>query len=694
MGQFNLPVDMDVSRYSAFHQPDIAEVVPDYGFDHLTALAADIFDTPVALISLIDGDNHSFISTQGLTIKSIPAELSFCKHTLAFGDALVIPDATQDERFVSNPFVLGEPHVRFYAGVPLRYDGVLIGSLCVVDMHPRDDFNARSIGRLRTLAASVESVLTLCKTDVLKKIAIRKLQETQRKLELMEEVAAVGYWHVHIPTQEVFWSRGVYAIHGLSQDAYQLEINAAIDLFHPADRAPLRDCVGKAMVTGDEFTLEARLIHSSGEERIVYLKGGSQRDEDGKPEYIFGILQDITEQARLEDTLRAAKENAEAHQAAKSDFLSNMSHEIRTPLTTILGYATLLGKVADMPSNARNYVGRISNASEALLSLVNDILDFSKLEAGQVVLDPQPTDLRHLIGDIVDQFDALASSRGIALGFDYDACSSDWLLLDDVRLRQVLCNLIGNACKFTQSGFVRLAAAVIPADTGAYLRVEVKDSGPGLSEEQQARLFRRFNQIDNSINRKFGGSGLGLSICSEIVKLMKGDIGVQSQPGIGSCFWFEIPVSESAMPVAIKAAEDLQPVIPDDLKVLVVDDHPVNRELIRLLLVNSGLEMFEAEDGQAALELCGRVRFDLIFMDIQMPVMDGITATRQLRAMNGLNQATPIVALSAAAQTKLIDDTHGQGFTHVLSKPIDMTQFFKTVHDCLDGSAADHRLAS
>ena len=694
MGQFNLPVDMDVSRYSAFHNPDIAEVAPDYGFDHLTALAADIFDAPIALISLIDGDNHSFISARGVVIKSIPAELSFCKHTLALGDVMVVPDATRDARFALNPFVTSEPNVRFYAGAPLRYEGVLIGSLCIIDTRARDDFDEQAIGRLRKLAASVQSVLTLCKTDAIKRIAIRKLQETQRKLELMEEVAAVGYWHVHVPTQEVFWSRGVYAIHGLSQESYQLEINAAIDLFHPTDRGPLRDCVGKAMVTGGEFTLEARLIHASGEERIVYLKGGSQRGEDGKPEYIFGILQDITEQARLEDTLRTAKENAEAHQAAKSDFLSNMSHEIRTPLTTILGYATLLGKVADVPSNARHYVGRINSASEALLSLVNDILDFSKLEAGQVVLDPQPTDLRHLIGDIVGQFDAMAATRGIELGHDYDACSPAWLMLDDVRLRQVLCNLIGNACKFTQTGFVRIAAAVIPGDDQDRLRVEVRDSGPGLTEDQQARLFRRFNQIDNSINRKFGGSGLGLSICSEIVKLMKGDIGVESHAGLGSCFWFEIPVCESQAPVVALAAEDLQPIIADDLKVLVVDDHPVNRELIRLLLVNSGLEMFEAGDGQAALDLCERVHFDLIFMDIQMPVMDGITATRCLRASSGPNRATPIVALSAAAQTKLIDDTHGQGFTNVLSKPIDMTQFFKTVHECLEGSAEGARLAS
>ena len=690
MGQFTLPLNKDVSRYSAFSQPDLTEVAPDYGFDHLTTLAADVFEAPIALISLIDGDNHSFISSLGVPVKTIPAKISFCEHTLKSGDVMIVPDATQDARFADNPFVTGDLHVRFYAGAPLRYEGQLIGSLCVLDTKPRDDFGAAGIGRLRKMADSVSSVLSLCKTDALKKTAIRKLQETQRKLELMEEVAGIGYWHLHAETQACFWSRGTYAIHGTDRATFQPAIDTAIDFFHPDDRDGVRTCVGQALLNGQDFTFEARLIRADGEERIVYAKGGAQLDEDGATEFIFGILQDITEQAQLEDTLRAAKENAEAHQRAKSDFLSNMSHEIRTPLTTILGYATLLNNVPDLPKEARHSIARIDKAGEALQSLITDILDFSKLEAGQVELDPQATNLKNLITDIICQFDALAESRGIALDFDYDAAAPAWLMLDDLRLRQVLYNLVGNACKFTESGFVRLRAG----QEGGRLHVAIQDSGPGLTPEQQARLFTRFNQIDNSINRKFGGSGLGLSICSEIVKLMKGEIGVVSQPGHGSTFWFEIPVAVAQAPVVAASAEDLRPVTHEGCKVLVVDDHPVNRELIRLLLASSGLEFYEACDGRAAVEICDMIRFDLIFMDIQMPVMDGLIATRHLRDSNGLNRATPIVALSAAAQTKLIDDTHGRGFTDVLTKPIDMTQFFATLNRCLEDPAAPQRLAS
>ena len=677
------------SRHAAFHQADVFEAEPESGFDHLTALAADIFDAPIAMISLADGERHSFVSAHGLALKSVPAEVSFCEHTLRAGRMMIISDATADPRFAENPFVTGAPNVRFYAGAPLHYEGALIGTFCIIDVKTRDDFDAVQAGRLQKLADSVSDMLTLRKSGLAKKTVIRKLQETQRKLELMEEVAGVGYWHINARTGECFWSRGVYAIHGLKRDSFQPQIDTAIQLFHPDDRAEVERCVREAMTTGGDFTFEQRLMRADGEERIVYSKGGVETGEDGKPEFIFGILQDITEQAHLEDTLRTAKENAEAHQLAKSDFLSNMSHEIRTPLTTILGYATLLNGVQEMPLDARHYIGRINKASEALLSLITDILDFSKLEAGQVRLNPQPTDLRGLASDIVDQFAVLGQTRNIEIRCDYDPQTPDWLMLDEVRIRQVLYNLVGNACKFTPNGTVTV---VVVVDRTGRLRVEVRDNGPGIPLDQQPALFTRFNQIDNGINRKYGGSGLGLSICSEIVRLMQGEIGVESVPGEGACFWFEMPVTIATAPLPVMA-NDLKPVFLEDRKVLIVDDHPINRELIRLLMTDSGLEIHEACDGEAALEICETIKFDLIFMDIQMPVLDGIAATRCLREQGGINSETAIVALSAAAQTKLSDDTRGHGFNHVLTKPIDMPQFFNTLHACLEGTVTPYRLA-
>ncbi|WP_155847899.1 ATP-binding protein [Asticcacaulis benevestitus] len=682
--------DLEVSRHAAFHQPESLDAEPDSGFGHLVTLAADIFEAPIALISLAEGDTHTFIASVGLDMTSVPAKVSFCDHVLKRGDVMVIPDATSDARFMANPFVTRTPHIRFYAGAPLRHEGALIGTFSIIDTQPRDDFDAIKIGRLRKLADTVAAMLAMRKGAAIRKATIRKLQETQRKLELMEEVAGVGYWHINAKSGACFWSRGVYAIHGLNRVSYQPQLETSIALFHPEDREAVERCVRQAMANGEDFTFQHRLIRADGEERIVYSKGGVEMDENCAPEFIFGILQDVTEQVHLQETLLAAKEHAEAFVLAKSDFLSNMSHEIRTPLTTILGYATLLNGVPEMPSDARHYVGRINKAGEALLSLITDILDFSKLEAGQVKLTPQPTDLRSLASDIIDQFAVLGESRNITLSLAYDARTPDWLMLDEARLRQVLYNLIGNACKFTHDGAVTLS---VEMDKTGRLRVEVRDSGPGIAADQQARLFTRFNQIDNSINRKHGGSGLGLSICYEICKLMQGEIGVTSVLGEGSCFWFEIPVAIAKAPKAVTAALDLKPFFLEDRKVLIVDDHPINRELIRLLLTDSGLEIHEVGDGEAALEICETIKFDLIFMDIQMPVLDGIAATRCLREQGGLNAETAIVALSAAAQTKLSDDTRGQGFTHVLSKPIDMPQFFAILRDCLEGTFISHRLA-
>ena len=674
------PLEPRLQQLSA--ELETVDADPDAALNHLTALAADMFDAPMALVSLVDGERHCFKAKVGLALASVPRDISFCEHILRTPGVLVVPDTLDDPRFLDNPFVIDEPYARFYAGAPLFYGDQPIGALCVLDIHPRRDFDIKDQRRLTRLADSVSAVLSLRKDTSVSKAAVKKLQETQRKLELMEEVAGVGYWHVKIARAECFWSRGVYAIHGLKRDSYQPEMDTAIDLFHPDDRDALRTCIEQSMTTGDEFTFKLRLLRADGEERIVYSKGGAEFDADGRPEFLFGILVDVTEESRLADTLRAAKETADAHRQAKSDFLSNMSHEIRTPLTTILGYANLLKGVENLPKDARHYIGRINKAGEALLSLVTDVLDFSKLEAGQVILDPQATDLKTLASDVIDQFMALTETRHITIGFDYDDQLPTWLQLDDVRIRQVLYNLVGNACKFTHDGFVKLTISL----ANDRMRVAVQDSGPGLTSEQQARLFTRFNQVDNSINRKYGGSGLGLSICYEIVRLMKGDIGVTSEPGQGSCFWFEIPLTVAQEPAQPLPHQDLRPLFLEDRKVLVVDDHPINRELIRLLLKDYGFEVYEACDGGQALEMCEKTHFDLVFMDIQMPVLDGIAATRQLRERGGTGCPGAIVALSAATQTKLFDDTRGQGFDHVLCKPIDLPQFYATLHRCLENT--------
>ena len=679
----------DAKRRTALHELSILDSDPEPAFDHLVALAANLFDAPIALISLVDDHRQWFKSCVGLSVRQTPRDIAFCDHTVRHDRVMVVPDATLDNRFFMNPLVTGEPRIRFYAGAPLRYAGSLIGTLCVLSPRPRSDFDDLQCRRLQQIADSISAALVLRQEGLANKAAVRKLQETQRKLELMEEAAGVGYWHIDLRHNEAFWSRGVYAIHGLNRESYQPQVATAIELFHPDDRAQLTKCIADAAAGGEAFSFKLRLMRADGEERIVFGKGGVERGDDDQPEYLFGTLEDVTESSRIESTLRAASETAAAHQQAKSDFLSNMSHEIRTPLTTMIGYSNLLTGVKDLPKDAQHYIGRINKAGKALLALVNDVLDFSKLEAGQVTLDPQATQMKTLTADVVEEFLVLAQSKGFGIALDYDPASPTWLMIDDVRIRQVLYNLVGNACKFTRDGHVNVSVTA----AGGRLRVEVRDSGPGLTKDQQTQLFKRFNQVDNSINRKYGGSGLGLSICYEIIQLMKGRIGVTSEIGHGSRFWFDIPVLEAEAPAIVAPADSMQPLFLEDRRVLIVDDHPINRELIRLLLKDYGLEIYEACDGSEAVDLCMRMKFDLMFMDIQMPVLDGIAATRAIREQCPLNARTAIVALSARNQTKLSEDIRGQGFTHALSKPIDMPQFYATLHRCLEGDQEAERYA-
>ncbi|WP_443747996.1 response regulator [Asticcacaulis solisilvae] len=406
------------------------------------------------------------------------------------------------------------------------------------------------------------------------------------------------------------------------------------------------------------------------------------------------MKQQEVELRRRKADLRAAKAAVEAALQSKSEFLASMGHEIRTPLTSIMGYTDLLNGLDDLPKDARHYASRIGRAGEALRGLIMDILDLSRLEAHQVDLEPQPTDVRALLGDVLEQLASQTDSRHITLGMQCTPDDALWLMCDDMRLRQLLSNLVTHACKQTQQGTVTVSAELAGRRTARRLRIEVRDSAPALSAAQRANLFSHLVSPEGSRRggqRGGGISSLGLAISHELVRLMQGRIGVRSLGVDGNCLWFEIPAVAAAAP-APAVSDDMRAVFLEDRKVLIVDDHPVNRELIRLLLKDYGLEVHEARDGAEAVEMCGQTRFDLVFMDIQMPVLDGVSATQAITARRGHNRPAAIVALTAAAEN-LPDDLHRLGFSDVLTKPIDLPQFFGTVHRHLEGDLAV-RLAS
>ncbi len=400
-------------------------------------------------------------------------------------------------------------------------------------------------------------------------------------------------------------------------------------------------------------------------------------DAEGEPIETIDIVRDITETKRFEAELEQARRKAEAAAAAKSAFLANMSHELRTPLTSIIGFSRLMHERADLPEEAQAHARRIYDASEALLAIINDVLDLSKLEVGQAKLEIQPFSLRQLLEEATGLLAIQAAAKGLELRLELDPKSPELVEGDVTRLRQVLLNFLSNAVKFTDRGSVVVKTSWRELKMGARLKVQVIDTGAGIAPENVARLFERFVQAEVSINRTHGGTGLGLSISKAIVELMDGRIGVDSRPGEGSTFWFDIPCSAAeARSQGAMADADLDGA---DLRVLMVDDTAVNRELVRLMLEPLGVRVEEAAGGADAVQAAMTGAYDLILMDVRMPGVDGLEATRLIRAASAFNRRTPILALTADVQPENDAACRSAGMDDVIAKPISPRELIRKI---------------
>ena len=491
-----------------------------------------------------------------------------------------------------------------------------------------------------------------------------EMEQAQRIGDLLRSAAKVYTWRFDPDTGRYLTERDPGTTGGatLRLDMSGDDMTAEI---HPDDQEMVGRAFRTSVRTGEVQTVWYRHARTDGGwSRYRSTWRGGRQSASGRYE-ILGLTQDMTELAEARDAALLGEQAAKEAAETKSRFLANMSHEIRTPLNGVLGVLHLL-KGESLSQSGCELVDQALGCGEMLTQLLNDVLDFSKIEAGKLELNPEPLDPAATLRSVADMLRSAAESRGLYLKTEIDS-DPGWVSVDPVRLRQALFNLIGNATKFTLRGGVVVAMKSVGAGADHRLRVEVRDTGVGVAPEAMEALFERFHQVDGSTTRRFGGSGLGLAITRSLIEQMGGEVNATSEVGHGSTFWFEVaaPVVDRSAHTPDEAGGWLE-----DLRVLVVEDTPTNRLIASRMLESLGAAVELAHDGAEGVEAAARAGFDLIFMDVQMPVMDGVEATRRIRRFEGPAAEVPIVAMTANVMKHQINEYLAAGMDGAIAKPL------------------------
>ena len=544
----------ELERLAALRAYDILDTLPEKAFDDLTRIAGQICQTPVVLVSLLDGERQWFKSRIGMEDVETAREVSFCAHAILDQiHVLTVPDATKDPRFADNPLVTGDFHLRFYAGAPLvSSTGHAVGALCVIDH------------------------------------VARQLSDAQR-------------------------------------DALEV--------------------LGRQIVAQMELRRGLVVMRRQVEQEIIDRR-----------------------RAELE------RETATAAAKARAEFLAVMSHELRTPMNGVIGMTELMF-ATDLSEEQRDYLETIQLSGNALLAVINDILDFSSIDAGRIRLDSKPLEVRRCLDEAVQVLANEAAGKRLGLRCQVDEAVPSWVMADAGRLRQVLLNLIANAVKFTESGEVVVRVSALPPQS---LRIEVVDSGIGISAQGLTRLFSAFSQLDASSTRRHGGTGLGLVISKRLVELMGGGISVVSQPGVGTTFTVTLlapmadqPAAQSLGQARSSSSDRLDGALAHRLpaSVLLAEDNPTNRLLSQMVLERMGYTVEAVASGIDVISALSRQAYDIVFMDVHMPGMNGLDVTREIRRRGDAPDKPWIVAVTADTLLSDREKCLDAGMNDYIEKP-------------------------
>ena len=538
-----------------------------------------------------------------------------------------------------------------------------------------------------------------------------ELKDNESQLREAQSIASVGSWEWDIKSDHISWSDELYKIFEVSKENFNPSFESHLQRLKPEMREKLSRLIESSLKTGEDFSFENTVETTKGQ-RFILSRGRVVRAADGRVVKMRGTSQDITDRKTIESQLeearrelekrveertlqlaqslereKAAKEMAENASQAKMQFLANMSHEIRTPMNSILGFSDLLAYENPSSEEAKEFLTRIRTNGTQLLHLIDDILDLSKFEAGQIPVHKSSFLLKPLVEDVVSSFALAMKAKKIDLKLIYENDIGHPIYTDAHRLRQILTNLLGNAIKFSDRGIIELTLGVTKVgQQTALLKVDVKDQGIGISLEHQKNLFQPFSQGDSSVARRFGGSGLGLALSKRITEALEGRLELKkSVPHEGSHFCFEIPVERINLEQDKKNMDKVTENEEQQNKlynrrILLAEDSPDNAYLISHYIKSLGANIDIASDGLKAVELASKNSYDCILMDIQMPGMDGLEATRRIRSSGFKN---PIIALTAHALPAETERSLQAGCNLHLTKPIKKSELIGTLNEQL-----------
>jgi PAS domain S-box-containing protein len=699
---FPLPAD-EAERLAALRCYDVLDTPPEPAYDDLAMLAARLCAAPIALVTFVDENRQWFKAVYGVRIRSTPRAHSFCARAIVppTPKLMVVPDATADPRFRSNPLVTGEPHIRFYAGAPLvTPDGHALGTLCVIDKSPREGATDEVAESLGALARQVVAQLELRRT-------LKECRETfdryrqadasrQRLAGIVEssEDAIIGTDTDDVVTS---WNAAAERLFGWT---------AAEVIGHKLGRLTPPDRPDELAALGDRLRARQRIeryetvrLHKSGARIDVAVSVSPILDERRQAVGAARIIHDITRQKRAEEELLAAKEAAEQANRSKSRFLANVSHELRTPLNAIIGYSEMLAEDAKDQGHERYLpdLQKIRDAGRDLLALIGDVLDLSKIEAGRMPLHLETFDVPKMVRDVVDTLAPLVARNRNTLEVDCPETLGT-MHADVTKVRQCLFNLLGNAAKFTEQGTIRLVVSRERSAAREWLLFRVTDTGIGMSPAQIERLFEAFAQAEATTARRFGGTGLGLTISRQLARMMGGDVTVCSELGEGSTFTIVLPAEVTELSVAAAAtsaaaanetagpcAAASGPAEHGRGQVLVIDDEHTARESAARILRSEGYEPVLAASGEEGLRWLREApaRPCAVVLDVMMPVMDGWSVLSAIK----LHPATADIPVIVATALEDQDIAWALGAAAYLMKPVERERLAAVLHKCSRKSA-------